>query len=644
MALIEYEKSDLSVYFGGIYRMIFCRMKLVISIAVVALLFWGSANAATDFPEINPISHSYRMSGDGSEIFYISEGPNGPALWRRGGTRDGISEIVTEWLPETVRYATARSGDAVLVMKMSEGMSGLDLVLWMHSDMGWTSKQLMTAAPVAAFESSTDEFFHVLVQLGDDQFKRYSFDSSGKTVSTEDYSLPAMDVIYAANGIPRLFLDARENSPLWREVSNQGVGEAVSIPDSVVVQQYLFASTNEPIVFALARVADNDTLQAVGVNWKTGQITSYFSQIGLDIDSVIRSPDGNTIDGVRYERDKPHNQPVNDSLAQDSIFLESYFGLEPQIIGRSFDDRTWLLRVERPDRPMEYWLHDHELKTHFRVDPVVEGNDSGIVPPSAYATLVTKDGFEIPYYLAAPQKKACDVSQKSCPLAVLIHGGPSRRDRIAYQADTAWLQSRGFWVVRINFRGSSGYGLGFRLSGDRQWGAAMIDDVNAVVGTVSADPRIDKRRISAIGSSYGGFAAIASGARAPDIYRCVISINGGGDLVQMARSGKRREPELARGIAIQVGDPDVPSDLEAIRLQSPAEHAATFKPHVMQVVSMLDAVTDPGQSLNFDAALRSAGKNPGLIKLEHADHNLSGDEDRARAYKGIDRFLRRRCQ
>ena len=619
-------------------------MKFLISLTTAALLFMGSANAATDYPRIKPVAHSYSMSGDGRQVFYVSGGPSGPALWRRGGSQDGVPEIVTEWRPGTVRFATTRSGDAVLVMKMSEGMPGQDLVLWMHSDLGWTPKQLMTGAPVAAFESSTDEFFHVVVQPGPDQFQRHTFDTSGRTVSTEDYALPAMDVVYGPNVIPRLFLDARVSSPVWREVSNRGEGESVAIPDGVIVEQYLFASTHEPVVFALARVADNDALQAVGVNWKTGHITSYFSQHGLDIDSVIRSPDGNAIDGVRYERDKPYNQPINTSLAHDSTFLESDFGLEPEIIGRSFDDRTWLLRVIRPDRPVEYWLHDHRLKTHFRVDPVTIENNSEIVPPSAYATLAAKDGFEIPYYLAPPQKSVCDVSRRSCPLAVLIHGGPTRRDRIAYDADAAWLQSRGFWVVRINYRGSSGYGLRFRRSGDRQWGAAMIDDVNAVVRSVSADSRIDSRRITAIGSSYGGFAAIASGTRAPDLYRCAISINGGGDLVQMARSAKSREPELARGIAMQVGDPDVPDDLEAIRSQSPAEYAAAFKPHLMQIVSMRDTVTDPRQSLNFDTALHKAGKTAELIKLEHADHELFGDEDRSLAYGEIDRFLRRRCK
>ena len=614
-------------------------------IAVFACLLVSPA-AIAGYPPSTPSFHSFSLSGDGSGVFYVGPSSQGPALWRRPAIPGGRAELVTPWGPGSVRFATARSSNAIVLMEMQQGVHSQSLTLLRHSNSGWERTPLLTDVLVSALDASADDSFHVVLQEGPEQFRRLSFNEEGAIASEEKFSLPAMDVVYGPSVTPRIYLDSGAATPTWREVGvdkdGDGKDDVVSLPQDIQVERYLFASGKDPVIYVLARLADNDALQVIGINWRDSSVTTFFGQKGLDVDSPIRSPDGNNVDGIRIERERPRNYASSPSLAQDSIFLESEFGVEPEILSRSFDNKTWLLRVARLDRPVEYWIHDHIEKTNFRVDPA-QPDKSDIVPPSSFSTELTSDGFEIPYYLAAPRKDACDVSLKSCPLIVLIHGGPSRRDRLPYDPETAWYQRQGYWVARVNFRGSSGYGTHFRRAGDRQWGAAMVDDVNTVIQRIVTKPGIDTKAVTAVGSSYGGFAAIASALRSPSLYRCSISINGGGDLVQMARAGKKRAPELARGIAMQVGDPDVPDDLAGIKAQSPSEHAAKFKTELLQVVSLQDQVSDPLQSLNFDAALRLVGHSPQLLKLDDADHLVSQGADRVVMYDAIRSFLHERC-
>lgn len=598
----------------------------------------ATARPLSDAPE-QPQNRSFAMSGDGSHVFYISTSQT-PTLWRRGVGADAVPEPVALWAQGAMHFVTSESADTVMVMRMGAGAAGMDMDLYTRTADGtWISNQVLTAARVSGFEGSRDQYFYVITQPGPGVMERLKFTSDGREASKDVFHFDAADIVYGPNLLPRLYLDATEQQAVWRPVSSGTTKASAKLPSDKVIERILFASGRDPAVFALARLPGSDELSAVEVNWETGVIKSYFSQPSLDVDGVIRSADGHRVDAVRFEGDRVQTQNVTDSLGQDMIFLEGDFGMQPDIVSRSLDDKVWLLRVSFKDRPAQHWVHDQVSKKNVRVDPAV-GNEAELtVPASAYRVVSTSDGVDIPTYLAPPPVSACDVAKEKCPLVVLIHGGPTRRDRLAYDPDAAWLQRQGFWVLRANYRGSAGYGWKFRRSGDREWGRKMIADINLSVRTALASAPIDPRQVTAMGASYGGFAALAAATQEPSMYRCAISINGGGDLVQFAKAGKLREPALAQGIAMQVGDPDIPADLGSIETQSPMNKVADLRANVLQVVAMKDQITDPLQSLNYARALETAGKENELLRLQNGDHAVTDPADRKLMYRTMHDFL-----
>jgi dipeptidyl aminopeptidase/acylaminoacyl peptidase len=136
-------------------------------------------------------------------------------------------------------------------------------------------------------------------------------------------------------------------------------------------------------------------------------------------------------------------------------------------------------------------------------------------------SFVARDGLRIRGYLTVP----AEMPVKGCPLVVQVHGGPWIRDTAECDPIAEFLLQCGFSVLRINYRGSSGFGEKFLNAGNYQWGKAMIDDIADGVHWVVKNKGIDINRIAIIGFSYGGYAAIMSLVRHPQIYQCAISLN-----------------------------------------------------------------------------------------------------------------------
>src|SRR5207344_3649336 len=119
-----------------------------------------------------------------------------------------------------------------------------------------------------------------------------------------------------------------------------------------------------------------------------------------------------------------------------------------------------------------------------------------------------------------------DSNGKSLPMIVLPHGGPNARDSWGFDQDSQFLANRGYAVLQMNFRGSTGYGRRFLKAGDRQWGLKMQDDVTDGVKWAIEQGIADPKRIAIYGISYGGYAALMGLIATPELYRCGVSYAG----------------------------------------------------------------------------------------------------------------------
>jgi dipeptidyl aminopeptidase/acylaminoacyl peptidase len=244
------------------------------------------------------------------------------------------------------------------------------------------------------------------------------------------------------------------------------------------------------------------------------------------------------------------------------------------------------------------------------------------------------DGLEISGYLTLPRGRPA----KGLPLVVLPHGGPEGRDAPGFDWWSQALASRGYAVLRPNFRGSSGFGGSFKAAGFGQYGRKMETDLSDGVRFLAAEGVINPKRVCIAGASYGGYAALAGAALDRGVYRCAVSYAGPADLRSQFMDAREKGGDHALRYWMRyVGAKDL-NDAVLAEL-SPTAHATEVNIPVLLIHGRDDTVVPVSQSRRMAEALRAAGRPVELVELDGEDHWLSGGATRLQMLQATVAFL-----
>ncbi len=243
-----------------------------------------------------------------------------------------------------------------------------------------------------------------------------------------------------------------------------------------------------------------------------------------------------------------------------------------------------------------------------------------------------RDGFALHAFLTLP----LDSKPQNLPLVVLPHGGPQSHDTTRFDQLVAFIADRGYAVLQVNFRGSTGYGFEYRQAGLRRCGLETQDDVTDGVKKLIADGVADPTRVSIVGWSFGGYAALNGVIKDPDLYRGAFAIAPIANLIDWVSDWRSLgQREVFRQ---QIGDSR--DDAEQLRATSPVFHAEKVKVPVVILHGTLDRQAEYSQSVQMDEALTKAGKKHKFISFDKGDHQLSHRPYRLRMYTELEAFLK----
>ncbi len=306
----------------------------------------------------------------------------------------------------------------------------------------------------------------------------------------------------------------------------------------------------------------------------------------------------------------------------------------------SRDRSRILVSVESADSPPAWYLLEPakgQLSPVATSYPELEGVPLGT---TTWVTYKARDGLDIPAYLTLPPAR--QGPRGKLPLIVLPHGGPAARDDPGFDWWTQFLASRGYAVLRPQFRGSRGFGEAFERAGRKEWGGKMQTDLLDGIADLAAKGVIDPARVCIVGASYGGYAALAGAALHPEAYRCAASVNGVSDVglfLGETIHSYGRDSESIDYWRDTIGD--VRSDAALIAAVSPARRAAEVRAPVLLVAAEEDTTVPFEQSVTMRKALVAAGKSVEMVALPGDDHYLSTSATRTRMLEALDAFLAR---
>lgn len=377
------------------------------------------------------------------------------------------------------------------------------------------------------------------------------------------------------------------------------------------------------------------TTRGIGLyNSKTREHKLLYRHDVVDIGGSMTDYYGNLV-AVRLDHHYPQYVYLNPDhlMAQAHASLRRLFPDEfVRITSLTKDSKAMIILVSGDRNPGQFFLVDLQtLKSSFI------GERKPKIKKATLATthgieLVTRDGDTIYGYLTSLPD-----TPKPGPMVIEIHGGPHGiRDYWGYDMQRQIYATRGYHVLQVNYRGSSGYGIDYRNKGHRQWGRLMQDDItdatNWAIDTEIADPE----RICIMGGSYGAYSAMMGVSREPDLYKCAVAYAGIYDLSIAPKAGDirfRRAGMEYMKTAMNIDDP------EETKANSPVYHAEDIKASILMVHGGLDRRTPPIHAQRMKSALEKAGNPPEWIFDPSQGHGFYGYRANLRLYQSILRFL-----
>lgn len=298
------------------------------------------------------------------------------------------------------------------------------------------------------------------------------------------------------------------------------------------------------------------------------------------------------------------------------------------IVDMSYDERQYVVHIESATAPGMYLLGNRDKnKVDYLFSEYPELDD---VAFNEHEKIVYKarDGIEIEAYLSLPKK-----GEAPYPTIIHPHGGPGARDYDGFDPWVAYMNSRGYAVMRPNFRGSTGYGWEFAQAQMGRWGLEMQDDITDAALYLVEQNIADKDKMCIFGASYGGYAAAMATVKTPELFKCAVSFAGVSDLRSLARNTRKFVGgKLAS--KNQLGD-----DRKDMNARSPMRNVDKIKTPILLIHGDNDVSVPVKQSRQFADRLEDADKVFKYVELEKGDHYLSIQKNRDIFFEELDTFL-----
>ena len=316
------------------------------------------------------------------------------------------------------------------------------------------------------------------------------------------------------------------------------------------------------------------------------------------------------------------------------ILSESFPDSYVHFINFSDDGQKLLFNVSSDRDPGSFYIYDRQTG---KAD-LLFLNMSGLEPDQMASRkpidFITRDGEKIMGYLTVPNNP----QKKKLPLILLPHGGPiDIHDGWYFDRDAQFLASRGYAVLQVNFRGSSGRGPKFRDAGMKEFGGKMIDDLVDGLKWANTLPEIDSQRVCVYGASYGAYAAMMVPVKAPSLVRCAVGYSGRYDLVsRYSQDVTKESKKVENWLRKYMGD-----DMNKLASESPVNLAEKIKVPVFLAHGTKDEKTELGQAENMRRALQNAGNDPEWLLIKNEGHGFYDSEHQKEFYMRLETFLKK---
>ena len=596
----------------------------------------------------NPTYASVQISGDGSMISYLAPVDGVLNIWVAPADDIAAAKPVTSdtgrgirgygWLAGMNRlvYIQDKGGDENFLLYGVDPETGEEInytpfentrVLFLASDEDIPGKQIIGI-------NNRDPRWHDVYELdavsgeltllyeNTDEFGGFTFDNNLE-LRFADKSTP--------EGGTEYFRRTEEGWDLFLEVAPE---------DLYTTGLSGFSEDNSTLY--LTESVGRDTGALFAMDMATGAKQLIAEDERADIGGTWRDPDTGEPFGYAVTYDKTEYFALDERGTGILEALDAQFDGEVSRASTTQDGSKWVVVNTESDKVATYFVWDRPAETFtelFSVRPELEDKSLASMSPEL---ITSRDGLTLVSYLTLPPGTDADGDgrpEAPLPMVLNVHGGPWARDSYGYRSTPQWLANRGYAVLQVNFRGSTGFGKSFVNAGDLQWGLTMHDDlIDSVEWAVDEGITTDDA-VAIMGGSYGGYATLAGLTFTPERFACGVDIVGPSNLITLLDSIPPYWESFRRVLEKRVGDPNTEEGLAILEAASPLNSVDNITKPLLIAQGANDPRVKQAESDQIVDAMQAKEIPVTYVLFPDEGHGFARPENRLAFYGVAEGFL-----
>ncbi len=427
--------------------------------------------------------------------------------------------------------------------------------------------------------------------------------------------------------------DGVNNTLLYRDEEGDDFREIITTSFKESLAPLFFTFDNSAIYAASNLGRDRMAIVKYDVA-NNRELEVIFEHLEVDVTGLEFSRKRKVLTTVRYTTWKMQREFLDEITRTLFDRLTTKLpGFEISIVDYTKDEQIFIVKTSS-DRSMgAFYLYDLAADTLDKLADVAQWLPTEQLAPVKPISYTTRDGLTIHGYLTLPIGKEA----KNLPVVVNPHGGPWVRDEWRYNPEVQFLANRGYAVLQVNYRGSTGYGRKFWESSFKQWGKTMQDDVSDGVLWLIKEGIADPKRVAIYGGSYGGYCTLAGLTFSPELYACGIDYVGVSNLFTFMKTIPPYWTPFLESMYEMVGNPE--TDKELLTSASPVFHVDKIRAPLFVIQGAKDPRVNIEESNQIVEALMKRGIDVPYLVKENEGHGFRNEENRFEVYEAMESFL-----
>jgi dipeptidyl aminopeptidase/acylaminoacyl peptidase len=475
-----------------------------------------------------------------------------------------------------------------------------------------------------------------LVERNDQEFAGY----------LEDLQLrPRLAVKTLADGGGEIY---RNTGKGWESLLKYGRDDSLTTRPVIVEQ----GGNSALMLSSIGR----DKAALVRIDLTSGKQTVLGESDKADVSEVWLEPRTRKPEAFAVEYLTTEIDPLVPAVAQDIARLKAALGPQFEVVSRTLDDTRWVVAVDDPIHVVSSYLYERgsgKVTKLFDQRPELTGAP---LRPMMPLELRARDGMTLVAYLTLPPGSAGPGAAQSAagrqgpgaapyrpaspvPLVLDVHGGPWARDSYGFNGEHQWLANRGYAVLSVNYRGSTGFGKKFINAGDHEWARKMHSDLLDAVDWAIKEKIAQPDKVAIYGGSYGGYATLVGLTFTPDRFACGVDIVGPSNLFTLLNSIPPYWKSFFEDMVRRIGDPRTAEGRELLKQRSPL----TFVDRISKPLLIAQGANDPrvkqAEADQIVEAMKSKHLPVTYVLYPDEGHGFARPQNRISFYAVAEGFL-----